>query len=98
MFKIKFTVATNWDPKLIDELAKYPVSDLYGVAEHSIVGGGRPSFLLTKVTEDDIAEYIKKVHQNKMQFSYLLNAPCMNNMEYDASYHKKLLDYILFSQ
>ncbi|MHA2391575.1 MAG: U32 family peptidase [Promethearchaeota archaeon] len=29
-----------------------------------------------------------------MEFSYLLNAPCMNNMEYDPQYHKELLKYI----
>ncbi|MFX1451735.1 MAG: U32 family peptidase [Promethearchaeota archaeon] len=94
MIRIQFTVATNWDFKLIDELAKYNVRDLYGVAKSSIVGHGRPSFLLNEVSEEEIAEYIKKVHEKKMKFSYLLNAPCMNNMEYDAEYHKKLLNYI----
>ncbi len=94
MISIKLHVATNWDLSLIDELAKYPVSDLYGVSDHSIVGGGRPSFLLKKVSEEDIAEYIRKLHEKKMGFSYLLNAPCMNNMEYDQHYHKELLKYL----
>ena len=88
VLKIQFCVATNWDFNLIDELAKYPVKDIYGVAKFSMVGHGRPSFLLNEVTEEKIAEYIKKVHEKKMRFSYLLNAPCMNNMEYDAEYHK----------
>ena len=94
MNSINFYVATNWDPNLIDELAKYPVIDLYGTAPHTIVGGGRPFFLLRDVEEDEIAEYIRKVHQKKMKFSYALNAPCMNNMEYDPYYHKELLKYI----
>jgi collagenase-like PrtC family protease len=92
--KIKFCVATNWDLELIDKLAAYPVTDVYGVAEHTIVGGGRPSFLLTKISEEKIAEYIKRIHEKKMEFSYLLNAPCMNNMEYDTLYHKELLKYL----
>jgi len=92
--KVQFHVATNWDFNLIDELAKYPVASLYGVADHTLVGGGRPSFLLQKITEEQIAEYIRKVHQKKMEFSYLLNAPCMNNMEYNSQYHKELLTYI----
>ena len=91
---IQFCVATNWDPKLIDELAKYPVKDVYGVGKFSLVGHGRPSFLFNEITEEQIAEYIKKIHDKKMKFSYLLNAPCMNNMEYDPEYHKKLLNYI----
>jgi len=87
-------VATNWDLKLIDELAQYPVTGVYGVSDHSIVGGGRPSFLLQKVTENVIADYIQKLHQKGMEFSYLLNAPCMNNLEYDPHYHKELLKYL----
>ena len=94
VLKIQFTVATNWDFKLIDELAKYPVRDIYGVAKSSIVGHGRPSFLLEDITNEQIAEYIKKVHEKNMKFSYLLNAPCMSNMEYDPTYHKELLNYL----
>ncbi|MFX1446401.1 MAG: U32 family peptidase, partial [Promethearchaeota archaeon] len=94
MIKIQFCVATNWDPKLIDELAKYPVKDIYGAANFSIVGHGRPSFLLKPMTDEEIAEYVKKVHEKKIKFSYLLNAPCMSNMEYDAAYHKKLLEHL----
>ncbi|MFX0020771.1 MAG: U32 family peptidase [Candidatus Hermodarchaeota archaeon] len=91
---MKLHVATNWDLDLIDELVKYPVSSVYGVADHSIVGGGRPSFLLNKISEEEILNYIKKVHEKKIEFSYLLNAPCMNNMEYDSHYHKELIKYI----
>ena len=50
MRSIKFHVATNWDLTLIDELAQYPVSGIYGVSGHTIVGGGRPSFLLQQMS------------------------------------------------
>ncbi len=93
MISIRLTVATNWDPELITELAKYPVRDVYGVASHSLIGGGRPSILLNEVSNEDIAEYINHVHKHKMEFSYLLNAPCMNNMEYNKEYHRKLIEY-----
>ena len=75
-------------------MAQYPVSGVYGVSDHTIVGGGRPSFLLQQISEEDIADYIRKVHDKDMEFSYLLNAPCMNNMEYDPHYHKELLKYL----
>ncbi|MFX0008884.1 MAG: U32 family peptidase [Candidatus Hermodarchaeota archaeon] len=91
---MKLHVATNWDLELIDNLAQFPVSGLYGVSDHSIVGGGRPSFLLQQISEEGIVEYIKRVHDNNMEFSYLLNAPCMNNMEYDPHYHKELIEYL----
>ena len=75
-------------------MAKFPVVDIYGTAPHSVVGAGRPSILLTDVNEEEITEYISKVHKNKMKFSYALNAPCMNNMEYDPHYHKELLKHL----
>jgi collagenase-like PrtC family protease len=91
---IQLTVATNWDFDLIETLAKYPVRDVYGVGNFSIVGHGRPSFLIKEVTEEEIAEYIQQVHNKKMKFSYLLNAPCMSNMEYENNYHKKLINHL----
>ncbi|MFX1497366.1 MAG: U32 family peptidase [Promethearchaeota archaeon] len=72
-------------------MAKLPVIDVYGTAPHSVVGSGRPSVLLKDIDEEEIIEHINKVHKNKMTFSYVLNAPCMNNMEYDPYYHKELL-------
>ncbi len=29
-----------------------------------------------------------------MKFSYLLNAPCMSNMEYEPTYHRKLIEHL----
>ena len=72
-------------------MAKLPVVDVYGTAPHSVVGAGRPSVLLKDINEEQIIEHISQIHKNKMTFSYVLNAPCMNNMEYDPYYHKELL-------
>ncbi|KKM18607.1 hypothetical protein LCGC14_1664000, partial [marine sediment metagenome] len=78
----------------IETLSKYPVRDFYGAGNFSIVGHGRPSFLLKEITEEDIAEYISQVHKKNMKFSYLLNAPCMNNMEYEPKFHRKLIEHL----
>ncbi|MFW9864605.1 MAG: U32 family peptidase [Candidatus Thorarchaeota archaeon] len=75
-------------------MAKYPVRDLYGVGNFSIVGHGRPSFLINEISEEQIAEYVKEVHKKGMEFSYLLNAPCMSNMEYEPNFHRRLINYI----
>jgi len=75
-------------------MTKYPVRDFYGVGNFSIVGHGRPSFLLKEVNEEEIAEYINQVHKKKMKFSYLLNAPCMSNMEYEPNFHRKLIEHL----
>ncbi|MBD3227770.1 MAG: hypothetical protein GF329_06240 [Candidatus Lokiarchaeota archaeon] len=94
--KIQLTVASNWDFNLIEKIIENncPVRDLFGAAHHTIVGGGRPTCIIPEVSEEEIIEYIKKVHRNKMEFTYLLNAPCMNGQEFVAENHRKLIDEI----
>lgn len=91
---MKLTVATNWDKELIKQLAEYKVDTVFGVMDKTPIGGGRPFLLLAKVDEKFVEDYIKQVHSAGMKFNYLLNAPCMNNMEYDRKVHQELIDYI----
>ncbi len=62
----KLSVAYNWDERLIDEIVKnkYPVKDLYASAPSSMVGGGRPAFVLPATTTKQIQAHIKKMHDN----------------------------------
>ena len=62
----KLSVAYNWDEKLIDEIVKnkYPVKDLYASAQHTSIGGGRPSSILPATTTRLIQDHIKKMHDN----------------------------------
>jgi collagenase-like PrtC family protease len=94
MINVQLTVATNWDPVLIEKLAKFPVKDIYGCAPYNPVGGGRPGYILRDASKEAIEEYIKQIHNHKMQFTYLLNAPCMSNMEYDREFYRSLINYI----
>lgn len=93
---MQLTVGCNWDFKLIDDILEngYPVRDLFGAAHHSIVGGGRPTCIIPEVKNEEIEEFIKKIHHHKMEFTYLLNAPCMNGQEFVTETHRKLLDEI----
>ncbi|UCH89704.1 MAG: U32 family peptidase, partial [Thermoplasmata archaeon] len=91
---MELTVATNWDKELIPKLAELNVNTLFGVMDKTPVGGGRPSLLLAKVDKDYVKEYINAVHSAGMKFNYLLNAPCMNNMEYDKATHTELIEYM----
>ncbi|MBD3230301.1 MAG: hypothetical protein GF329_19135 [Candidatus Lokiarchaeota archaeon] len=59
-----------------------------------MVGGGRPAFLLPNISEEKIMGYINDIHRHDMTFSYLLNAPCMNNAEYQPEFHRELINYI----
>jgi collagenase-like PrtC family protease len=95
---IQFTVPTNWDPKLIEELTKFPVVDVYGSLDKTPIGSGRPASILPKISEATVADHVKLVHEKKMKFSYVLNAPCMGNMEYDSEFHKQILEHLQWIQ
>src|SRR5512144_486023 len=91
---MQLSVGTNWDPGLIDSLSRFPVYELFGSLDATPVGGGRPSLVLGNVTQQQAASYIAEVHRKGWTFNYVLNAPCMGNMEYSRETHRRLLEHI----
>jgi collagenase-like PrtC family protease len=92
---MNLTVATNWDPPLADELCGIDqVKELFGVLQRTPVGSGRPYFIIADPSPEEAAAYIEGVHARGRKFNYLLNGPCMNNMEYDRAVHRQLIDHI----
>jgi collagenase-like PrtC family protease len=91
---MNLTVATNWDEELIRQYADLGVGSVWGVMDKTPVGGGRPYHILAKVSKEQVEDYVKKVHAAGMKFDYLLNAPCMNNLEYKKETNRELIDHI----
>lgn len=93
----KFSVATNFDNQLIDGLKGYPVKELYGKLNSDIIGGGRSSYLINKISKRKLIEHVVYARKNGIGFNYLLNAACLDNIETTRSGQKeirKLLDWI----
>lgn len=74
---MKLSVATNFDDKLIEELKKYPVYEVYGKLQEDYIGGGRPSNTLKSVDKTRLEEHVKKVRDSNIKFNYLLNGACL---------------------
>ncbi|MCD6453436.1 MAG: U32 family peptidase [Dehalococcoidales bacterium] len=88
-------VPTNWDKELIKSLGKIKASiQVYGVLPTSIIGSGGSGPDIPQMTTTEAEEYIKLVHSAGLTFNYLLNAPCLNNMEWDRDTHRKLLHHL----
>jgi len=88
---MKLSAATNWDLQLLDNLARFPeVAAVYGKMESDLVGGGRPSYLLPKVTRQAVQEYVAETHKRGMEFIYLMNPQCLDNLEYTAPFNRQL--------
>ncbi len=92
---MKLSVAANWDFELLDGLAQIPeVTSVFAKLPYDIVGGGRAGAVLPSVTIDTAAAYIQAAHERGLSFSYLLNAPCLGNLEQTKEGKEQLLAFV----
>ncbi|MBN2714288.1 MAG: U32 family peptidase, partial [Deltaproteobacteria bacterium] len=92
---MRLSVPCNWDPALPELLADIPgVYELTGAMNVTPVGGGRPAMITRDVNQTQVAQTVWAAHANGWEFCYLLNAPCMGNMEYDVTVHGDLLRHL----
>lgn len=91
---MKLRVGANWDFSLIDALPGTPVDGLFGKLPFDIVGGARPGFVLPRISRDYVKRYIQACHEKGIEFSYLLNAPCLGNLQYSRKGYRQLIDLL----
>ena len=89
-----FSIPTNWDFRLLDGIKEYPIHDIYGALDRTVFGGGRPSLVLPTVSKKKVEKYVERVHSQGMKFTYLLNAPCLNNLEYSKKVYRELIKHL----
>lgn len=78
---MRLSVATNFDPLLIEAIKGYPVVELFGKLREDAVGGGRAPYQLGPVTRKELAEHVRQARSAGIGFNYLLNASCLGNRE-----------------
>ena len=92
---MKLSVAANWDIELLDGLAHIPeVTSVYAKLSYDLVGGGRAGSVLPPVDLATAAAYIQAAHKRGLSFSYLLNAPCLGNLEQTQEGKERLLAFV----
>ena len=79
---MNFSVATNFQPDLLDALDGYPVAELFGKLPSDSVGGGRASFMLAPLSRRAFREHVQSALQRGIGFNYLINPACMDNREF----------------
>ncbi len=97
-FRMKYTIATNFDPELIGEIAKFnqdnAFSSVFGKLKKDIIGGGRSSINLPKVSKNELKNYIQLCHKNHLKFNYLFNPICLGNREFVRKEHHEILKFL----
>ncbi len=86
-----FSVACNWDPKLLDGIERFSVYSVYGSLREESLSGGRLPYKIVHITEKKFDSYIVKTHGNGIKFSYLLNTVCTSNQEQKQSFKKRFI-------
>ena len=95
---MRLNIPTNFDPRLIEAVADFPVDTVYGKLQRDIIGGGRPSQALPDISRDEVTDHIRLVHEKGFKFNYLLNSSCIGNLassqDFDLVF-RRYLDWIV---
>jgi collagenase-like PrtC family protease len=84
------SVAANYDASIVDELARWPVAEVYGRFPLDGIGGGRPSYMAAPLSRRQLHAYVRALADAGIAFNYLLNASCLGNREWSRAFHRRL--------
>jgi collagenase-like PrtC family protease len=91
---MKFTVACNWDPRLVD-LIDYPeVAAVFAGLPNTKIASGRSSLLIKNMDEQGVKDYIRRVHAKGWSFDYNVNSTCLANSELRADGRREIVEYL----
>ncbi len=92
---MKLSIAANWDIDLLEGLAGIPeATSIYAKLPFDIVGGGRAGMVVPHIDWNSAEAYIAAAHERDLSFCYLLNAPCLGNLEQTPEGKKDILKFI----
>ena len=92
---MKLSVASNWDMELLEGLSEIPeVTSIYAKLPFDIIGGGRAGIVVPSVDWDQAEAYIRATHERGLSFCYLINAPCLGNLEQTKEGKKQIFAFI----
>ncbi len=94
---IPLSVATNFDPDLPGELARFNrggargrVVRAFGSLPADPVGGGRPAYRLPPITTEQLFEHATALAAEGIEFAYTLNAPDLFGSDMDPDWRTAL--------
>ncbi|MFW9864606.1 MAG: U32 family peptidase [Candidatus Thorarchaeota archaeon] len=93
---MRISLACNWKLDLLNQIEgnsslNRNVYDLYGTYDLSFTGSGRPFLLMPKKTKSEIRNYITKVHDLGLKFTWLWNGGCLGYYKFNSEQQSKAL-------
>ncbi|MBF0299612.1 MAG: hypothetical protein HQK51_12880 [Oligoflexia bacterium] len=93
---MNLSVAYNFDPHLITKLKAYPVTEIFGSIDYSLVGSHRPGYALPNIKKEQLEKSISLAHKYNIQFNYLLNAFTLAGNDFDPKFQNELKNFLGF--
>ena len=91
---MRIAISSQWDDDFLLECKKYGVSEIYGSLRQDPIGNIRPAVCLPDASLEQAKEHIKKVHELGMEFNYIVNTPCLGNIEFSKDGRDKIMEYL----
>ena len=89
-----YLIATNWDLGLLKRIEGTSVSGLYGQIWGDPLGGGRMALFIPKVGKEEALSFIAETRKRGLEFNYLINASCFDNLEFTKEGYKKIAEHL----
>lgn len=70
------------------------IKEVYGARREDIIGNLRPSFTLKYVSDEKLEEYIARLHQNGIEFNYVINSTVSDGREYTEEGRKSIVNFV----
>ncbi len=89
---MKFSIAHNFDPAFIPALAPFArfISEVYGKLDRDIIGGGRSSYTLPRISNAHLHKAVRDAHALGIGYNYLLNGATLGGVEQTRAGQKKI--------
>jgi collagenase-like PrtC family protease len=91
---MEIVLATNFEDRLVEEVAGLPVSTFFGGFPVSLTGGGRPPFVLPSVTLERFRSHLEAIHATGRHFYATLNSNDLGLKEYSADFRNEFIDEV----
>lgn len=91
---MRISLACNWKLDLLDLIendlkARNSIYDFYGTHDMSFTGSGRPFFLMAKRGKSEIENFVNKVHDLNLKFTWLWNGECLGYYKFNPNEQAK---------
>ncbi len=88
---MEIVLATNFDDGLIERVSALPVQTFFGGFSVSLIGAGRPPYILPEVDEEQFRRHVAAIHRQGREFYATLNSNDLGLKEYRPGYFDEFL-------